>query len=442
MTSGRDDRYVRLLSWYPKAWRDAHGTVFVDTLREQSEHEGRTRPSRSESFAAMVNGLGARMDARLAGTLALSGIALMAVIQSAAQVFGVGGEFEPVRDGALMALIGAVPMLVLAGVVSLARTYGLVAAGRAVAVLVLGWAALALATEAVYAGALGFLPIDNTPALAALAAASVPLAGAAIGLGVVGSWLFMESVLSRTRLRLPLRMGLSVLAAGVLAFLGGLPVLGQSDWLVVVTVGVVALSLRSLGAYQSPRPLTTPTSAHRGVLLLAGVSAGTGSFGILYAMTGSVWSPAAVDESMARRQGILIVLTGSMILVAALGVLASRRGHRSLHVWGPLTVLSLVIASVMLAVLRGYAYPDPAQMAVLGIAVAWWVIPRLHGPQRDRWMAGAAIVLTSVVFRGDSRQVLALGLAGVVAAIVAFRRRRQRRRVDPVDPRDATVVGA
>ncbi len=51
--TGREDAFERLLRWYPKAWREAHGAVFLDTLREQSEHEGRNRPSRGETFAAV-----------------------------------------------------------------------------------------------------------------------------------------------------------------------------------------------------------------------------------------------------------------------------------------------------------------------------------------------------------------------------------------------------
>ena len=440
MTTGRDDPFVRLLRCYPKAWREAHGAVFVDTLREQSEHEGRTRPSRSESFAAMVNGLGTRLDARLASRLALAAIALMAVVQTTAQALPLGDAFEPVKDGVLMGLMTVETILVLAGIISLARAYRLVSAGRSVAVLALGCTALAVAFGAEYSLAVGFLPVDDNRALTGLAAASAPLAGAAIALGMVASWLFVECVLGRTRVGLPLRTGLSVLAAAVVAFLGGLAVLEGSDWL-VVAVGVVALSLRSPGAWQSPRPVATPTSTRRFVLLLAGLSAGTGLFGILYAVTGSAWSPAAGDESMAHQQGIIIVLVGALILVAAIGVLASRRGHRVVHVWGPLILVSLVVASLMLAVMRGYYYPVPVQMVTLGIAVAWWVTPRLPGPQRDRWVAGAAIVLASVVFHGDSRQVLAMGVVAVLAALVEFRSRLLRRRVHLAGPSDAPVAG-
>jgi hypothetical protein len=134
MTTGRDDRFVRLLRWYPKAWREAHGAVFLDTLREQSEHEGRNRPSRGERFAAMVNGLGTRLDARLAATMALSGIALTAIVQIIIVMLAPGGIADPVQNGLLSAYLGAVAMLVLAGVVALARTYGVLPAGRALAV--------------------------------------------------------------------------------------------------------------------------------------------------------------------------------------------------------------------------------------------------------------------------------------------------------------------
>ncbi len=49
MSPHKADPYVRLLRWYPPVWRETHGAVFLDTPREQSEHEGRTLPSRGDA---------------------------------------------------------------------------------------------------------------------------------------------------------------------------------------------------------------------------------------------------------------------------------------------------------------------------------------------------------------------------------------------------------
>jgi len=331
--TGRDDQFVRLLQWYPQSWRDVHGAVFVDTLREQSEHDGRTVPSRGETFAAMVNGLGTRLDARLAGTLALAGIALTAIVQIIIVTLAPAGIADPVQNGLLSAYLGAVAMLVLAGLAAIARTLGVLPAGRALAVLALGWAAMALFSGGTYAWAFGFQLAEDNQAMTGIATAAGPLLGGALALGLVTGWLCMDGVLSRTRLRRLPRALLSVPTGGALSVFGGYAVLMQSAW-VSVAVGVVALSLRSLGAWPGPRPLAVEATTHRLVRPLAGVSAGIGVLGIVYAVTGAAWSPIAADGTVAVSQAILALLIGAMPLLVALGLLAVSRGDRRQHV-GP-----------------------------------------------------------------------------------------------------------
>lgn len=446
MRTGRDDRFVRLLRWYPKAWRDAHGAVFVDTLREQSEHEGRTQPSRSEGFAALVNGLGSRLDARLAGWLALSGIALRAVMEAIARTLTPGGIVDPVQNGLLMVGLGAVAMLVLAGVVALARTYGVLPAGRALAVLALGWAALALFSGASYAWAFGFQLAEDNQAMTGLAVAAGPLLGGAITLGLVAGWLCMDGVLSRTRLRRLPRVFLSVLAGGALSVFGGYAVLMQLAW-VSVAVGVVALSLRSLGAWRDPRPLAAEATTHRLVRPLAGVSAGVGILGIVYAVTGAAWSPIAADGTVAVSQAILALLIGALPLVMTLGLLAVSRGHRPQEVWGPLALVVVVIGAVF------YGYTDAPSStriepaitigsALLGVAIAWWVTARLGGSRRDRWVAGASITLACMVVHAAALFPVAVFVLPFLAGILAVRGELRLRRARSAKPANAPVAGA
>lgn len=447
MTTSRDDRYVRLLRWYPRVWRDAHGAVFLDTLREQSEHEGRNRPSLSESFAAMVNGLGTRLDARLAGVMALAGIALRAVIETIARTLTPGGIVDPVQNGLFMVGLGAVAMLVLASLLALARTYGALSAGRAVAVLALGWTALALFSGGSYAWSFGFQLAEDNQAMAGIAAAAGPLLGGAMALGLVAGWLSMESVLSRTRLRRLPRFVLSLLGGGALTVFAGLAVLMQLAW-VSVAVGVVALALRSLGAWPSPRPLSAGASTHRFVRPLAAVSAGIGILGIVYAVTGAAWSAAAHgDQTVAGSQAILALLVGALPLVVALGLLAARRGHRPQHVWGPLALVGVVIGTVF------YAYTDapsstriePALTigsALLGLAIAWWVTARLGGSRRDRWVAGASITLACMVVHGAALLPVAVFVMPFLAGILAVRGELRLRRARTAKPANAPVAGA
>jgi hypothetical protein len=420
--------------------------VFVAPLREQSEHEGRTQPSRSESFAAMVNGLGTRLDARLAITLALAGIALTAIVQIITVTLAAGGIADPVQNGLLSAYLGAVAMLVLAGLVALARTYGVLSAGRALAVLALGWAALALFSGGTYASAFGFQLAEDNQAMSGIAAAAGPLLGGALTLGLVAGWLCMDGVLSRTRLRRLPRALLTVPTGGALSALCGYAVFMQSAW-VSVAVGVVALSLRSLGAWHGHRPLAAEATTHRLVRPLAGVSAGIGILAIVYAVTGAAWSPVAQDGTVAVVQAILGLLLGALPLVVALGLLAVSRGHRPQHVWGPLALAIVVIGTMF------YGYTDapsstridsaaPVGSALLGLAIAWWVTARIGGSRRDHWVAGASIILACFVIRAAALLPVAVFVMPFLAGVLAVRGDLRFRRARTAHPAKVPVVGA
>lgn len=424
MTTVREDRYVRLLRWYPKAWREAHGAVFLDTLREQSEHEGRARPSCSETFAAMVNGLGARLDARLAATLALAGIALATIVQTIVVSLASGGLADPVRNGLLSAFFGAVAMLVLVALLAVARTYGVLSPGRAVALITLGCAALALFSVGTYAWAFGFQLAEDNQAMTGVAASAMPLLAGALALGLVAGWLCMDGVLGRTRLRPLPRALLSVPTGGALAVFGGYSVFMQSWW-VSVAVVVVALSLRSLGAWRGPRPTAPDEMTPRLVRPLAGVSAGIGSLGIVYAVTGAAWSPIATDGTVAVSQAILGLLIGAIPLTVALGLIADR-GHRQLRVWGPVALAIAALATIV------YGYTDsplstridaaaPVGSALLGLAIAWWVTARMGGSRHDRRVAGTAIILACFAIRAAALLPLAVFVMPLLAGILTFR---------------------
>lgn len=441
MTSGRDDRYVRLLRWYPKAWRDAHGTVFVDTLREQSEHEGRTRPSRSESFAAMVNGLGTRMDAQLASRLALAGIALTAASKSVIlQLQGLAG-FP--WDALIAVDFGATAVLVLTGVAALARAHGLVTPARAICVLALAWPACILAAFAQYAPMLGFNAAEAgvevtgpgvyTVGFAGPATAWVTASAVAGGaLAAVAAWFMAEGVLRRTRLRRLPRFGLATVAAVVAAPAVAVAVVSPMGW-VAVALGVVVLFMRLLGTADLPEPSPAGGSRSRWVRPLTAVSATLGGLGIAYALTASAWSPAATNGEAALRQGALILMVASTPLVATLGILAAGRGRPPLHVWGPVTLLIVGIGISILAFRHGLGLgsSDPAVLtgsAVLGAGIGWWAAAPLRASRRERWVAGASVALACLAFEGAYVLAYAVFVAPILAVVLVIRGDLGRRR--------------
>jgi hypothetical protein len=450
MTTERDDRYERLLRWYPRAWREARGAVFVDTLREQSEHEGRDRPSRGESAAALINGLGTRLDARLASRSALAGIALLVVVQTLAgalsEALAAGGPVERLPDGVYITCVAVTGALVLVGIVAIARTYGVLSPARAVLVLALAWASLTLGDLGEYAWGLGFSQADDNQASTGFAAASGPLLGAAMLVGMACAWLSLAGVLGRTRLGRLTRLGLALVAAAAIMSVAVVTVFVQATW-VSLALTVMALSLRSLGAFRGPAALTDPQAAapRSLVRVLAGVSFGIGLFGVIYSATGSTWSASAGDGGAATSQGGVILLAGSLPLVAALGVLAAQRGQRRLQFWGPLILMCLVIATLTIAFFtQGSLMVLPLLIggsAAAGLAIAWWASSRLAGTRGDRWVAGASIIAACVASYVTLPTLGTLATL-LLAAVLAIRGDLRLRRTRTPDPASAPLAGA
>lgn len=361
-----DDAYDRLLRWYPKAWRDAHGAVFLDTLRAQSEHEGRSGPSRSESLAAMMTGLGTRMDAQLAGRLGLGAIALTALFRTLVDVFPVGAaELSDlaVFNVAAITFIGAIAILAFAGGVSLARVGGLLSAQRSPAVLVVGSLGLALGAATAFVWVYPNGPSESSPAPETFA-----LAGAALTLGISAGWLCFESVLSKTRLGMLPGAGLAALLAIAVTPIALGAVIMDRAW-TVFAVWVVALFLRKL-------PSGGP-----------------------------------------RESG------------ASLEVQSQPPHHHRLHVWGPLTMLGLVLVSMPIHTTA----IDLARWMALGSALAWWIVARLHAPLSDRVVASTAILLIPLALQNALvAQVAGISALLLVASGLHVRRRAARTPSAPV----------
>ena len=63
MTNLDDERYRKLLRWYPRAWRDRNENVVAGVLAEQAAAEGRSGPTASDRRDLFLAGLRARFTA-------------------------------------------------------------------------------------------------------------------------------------------------------------------------------------------------------------------------------------------------------------------------------------------------------------------------------------------------------------------------------------------
>lgn len=426
-----DTPFRRLLRWYPRAWRDGNGEVFVATLLESAEHDGRTAPKPADVWGAVLYGTGARLTARLAFVLSIVALAF-SVIAGVLYVWTLGSAVV----AALLPLmtIGIIPILTAISAVAVVRDRGLVGDGRAIIMVVLAIPALVLAGLAAWSWSLSFDAADAGTPAPPLAEAWLPLFGTGLIIGVALLGLFIDSMLSRTQLSRFSRIAVSLVASCVLT-----PVLGSALLTpYVAAAGALATAVLAAVPHSATSAAANPVPSHSaaGALsravqvttrVLALIAAVGGILGVAYAFTGSHWSPGASDGTIAMAQGITLLLLAAVPLLAAFGVRADSRGTQpSRHVWGPLVLLAGGL------VLNAAAYthaPDWADMApwffvgsvLAGGAISWWISPRTRLSRIAATIIGIFSGLLCAVFLGMLTPLLAftVPLLSIVMLIAA-----------------------
>lgn len=429
MSRRSGDAFERVLVWYPARWRESNGDVLVGALRDHAEHENRTRPSRGEVLSAVGNGLALRMDPRVA--LWSSVIAL--ILSALVWLFGLQGTYAGIVT------TGVAPALTLLGVIALLRSRGRITPPRALLTLVVLTGALILAVLAQLSWARGFDLADAGIALSGLAAAFMPLFISGWIAGGAGVALFIDGVLAPTRMP----RGGRIVLAGVLGAVTA-PVLGVGlinpvmSSVIALTVAVVALRTVDQRDVMPAPPLTSSPltySSSSPAQWLGWISVAGGLAGVAYALSGAAWSTAATDGTVAMGQGITIMLASSIPLIAAVGLDASkRRGH--LVVWGPLCAAALAVIAVAIAYVHA---PEWAGMGVWmtssavlgGVALGWWITPRLRGPIAARVAVGVASGAAYAALVGIAvipSLAFTIPVLGTIVALRSHRRRHARSR--------------
>jgi hypothetical protein len=416
------DAFERVLIWYPKWWREANADVLLGSMRDHAEHEGRSRPSRGETFSAFVNGVALHLDARVA--LWSSVVAL--VLSSGVWMLGLRDTY------AGLATTGIAPVLTLVGVVALLRSRGWATPLRSLVALVVLVGALILAALAQLSWARGFALADAGVALSGLAAMWAPLVVGGWAVGGAGLALILDGALTHTRMPQWGRAVLAVVAGAVTAPVLGAglisPVMSSS---VAAVVAVVALRVaeRPLAARaRTPESSPSADSSPRPAQWLAWSSVAGGLVGLAYALTGSTWSVGATDSTVAMGHGITLSLAASIPLFAATGLCVPKRRGR-IVVWGPLCVAVLAVAAVAVAYVFAPEWERMESWMTLsaslgGVALGWWVTPRLRGPLAARAAVGLAVGVAYMALVGIT-VIPSLALAvSVMGFIVAIRARR------------------
>ncbi|MEV8268185.1 hypothetical protein [Microbacterium sp. NPDC076911] len=244
------ERYRRLLRWYPRSWRDAHGEVALGTMLDLAESEDRVRPTARDHVAAVIYGLGARLTVAAALGSALVGLVLAAVAGLVA-VWDVSTVSVLDASWVLPVLTGGVvPLFTAFSLVAIARDRGFVssprarARARALAGLVLATVALSLGVLAQTAWSLGFDFVDEEAAATGLATLFRPLFVAGWFFGATAIAVLLAGLLSRTSIPRGFVILLSAVCGLVAPPFVGVSLLSPIVSLIVAIAALTLLSRR------------------------------------------------------------------------------------------------------------------------------------------------------------------------------------------------------
>lgn len=387
MTRDVEARFRAVLRWYPRAWREQNGEVLVATMLDAAEAEGRTAPSASDHGNAALHGTAARIDRRLALGASIAALVL-SVVAGVLFVFFVPAPAG--LDGVLPALTTAViPVLVAVGVIALLRERGTFSDAGALLAIAISALALIVGALSALSWSQGFDAADAGVQPTAFAAAWMPLAATGLVLGGAAVAVVVDALLRRSALARPVRLLIAIVSGACAAPLIGISLLTPYA-AALAALGVLVAA--SVPRRESGDPVVSripvapgPAAAPRTVISsLAIASALIGLSGIVYAFSGSTWSPWASDGTVAMAQGMILLFVSGVPLLAAIGLLMVARGRvRAIHVWGPVAMATASLAFMIVAYTRSPVWADMMLALVIssafgGAAIAWWMIPRVH----------------------------------------------------------------
>ena len=445
MTAPNERAFLALLRWYPRRWRERNERVVLGTMLDDAEARGQRIPDASMRRAAVVQGLGARLDRRTA--IIAASLAVACGLAGMPLLFVGGGSIW------LIAGFGVAPLLMLSSIAATLRTRGLLSSVEALAALSLALPATALATLAALSWSVGFDEADAgiTRGWFAQAfiwfAAVAWVAATAWGAVAVGGMLRALAIS-----RVWARVGGAALTGVAYPFLAiTLMNPASGTLLALASLGAAILLTRPVPvAGDAARPTAlaprTPRPARLSVLICALVSTVAGGGSVVFALTGSGWTGGAMDSTEAMRAGIVAGFVSALPYCASIGLMRAQN-HRAIDAWGPpsLIALALLIAATENVIGNGDGNRIVWALLIaalpLGGAVAWTLAVGRWAPRVVQTTI-AALCGASVLIIGASIQALpfVLPIAALVLAIGEARRLggRRARRAGP--PRAAAAA--
>ncbi|WP_058623687.1 hypothetical protein [Microbacterium testaceum] len=441
-----DERgFRRLLRWYPRSWRQLNGEVFIATLLEAADADGRSEPTRAERRSALLHGVGAHVDRRLAVSLSLAALLLAAAL-SATTMFGTVGDATFATVGYPVLATFAIPVLTATALTSAIRARGWISDTRALSMIGVSAVALALAGLASISWGLGFDAADSGALPPPLAQGWGALVITSIVAGAIVLALLTDSLLQRTTCPPILRIVASLCIAVVTAPVLGLALLTPTlSALVAMTTLVMSLMPgrrerppvdERKRVPQPARALAPEAAGSRRVPIIQGcalVAVLGGTTGVAFALTGSLWAPGAIDATQAMQLGIVMLLVSALPLLVGFGTqIHENRRVRHRHTWGPILVSGISLVLLAIGYLRGPEWEPIAPWFFsgslsAGVAVTWWITPRVRLPRPAALVIGSSAGLLYAAIGGFMATPLLAFTVPVWALILLTRKGNPRR---------------
>ncbi|MEV7631009.1 hypothetical protein AB0N64_01220 [Microbacterium sp. NPDC089318] len=426
--SALENRYRRLLRWYPRPWREQNGEMLIGTALDVAEAEGRTRPSGGEIGAMVLHGIAERATVRVALTAASLALLCAATAQligivAVETVGGLGGGWIPLALGAMSGV------LLTAALLAVLRHAGRTRPDRLVGMMLSASAAWAFAFLAGWSWSIAFDRAHAGVADTGFSGAFVVLLACAWALG---GMTIASLVLELTRPLPPVARA----AMGGFAALLCPPVLGAMTILpaggVLASIVLVALGIRmstARASAQTPSMVaasSTPRTAaalSRRAGLVASTCAALGTVSAAFALAGGQVVPS-IDSTRAMQLGLAAGGFTGIPLLCLLGAwLAVRHPARRVPIWCAVALLiaglAMRTADALTAAGSSGEPPWPALVpATAGVGLLVWSLARATAALRLLLAAAAAV---SAVFPLWPALMAAGFLFPAVAALIAAR---------------------
>jgi len=430
MTDRRRLRYERLLRWYPAEWQRTNAAVVLDTLEENADRLGQSRPTVGEAWSLRAHGSAERASP-----------AVITIVAALGLLFNIGPVIAllsgAVTDHPWLTVLRITAQFVGAFLISTAAGALLLQSGRitaesALATLALSAAAWALGAVAFTAWEVGFNEADLGAPRSWFSDTFLIFAGSAWFLASCALFLVAHGLLRPLRPK-TLRIILSTLVAVPTALAIGLSSVTPTGTVLGAGVVLIVASFR-LGT----RRTTTKRVTHRRPMLnqrqrtriaaVAAVAAVLGFGCAAFALTGSMWLPTIGDTTNAMRVGLLCGAVVAIITVCAgAEVLVNRRGRVALGpvvapVVAAIGALLCVAFSYFLSIDNAMGWPLVLLAAVFtGVTGALLIAPALPGPPLLRASLVTAISVALAATLGIFVITAISFIAPFLAAILAIR---------------------